>query len=97
MSESQDLLIELLEKIVQELKQARIYEGKAMGKTKKDGLELLDTPGILWPKFENREVGFHLAMTGAIKDEILPFGRSCLHFSFENGIFRKMVCATREI
>lgn len=38
----------------------------------KDGLELLDTPGILWPKFENREVGFHLAMTGAIKDEILP-------------------------
>ena len=38
----------------------------------KDGLELLDTPGILWPKFENREVGFHLAMTGAIRDEILP-------------------------
>lgn len=38
----------------------------------KEGLELLDTPGILWPKFENEDVGFKLAMTGAIKDEILP-------------------------
>lgn len=35
------------------------------------GLELLDTPGILWPKFEDPEVGFKLAVTGAIKDEIL--------------------------
>lgn len=38
----------------------------------KDGLELLDTPGILWPKFENDEVGQNLAITGAIRDEILP-------------------------
>ena len=38
----------------------------------KDGLELLDTPGILWPKFENEEVGMNLAICGAIKDEILP-------------------------
>lgn len=35
-------------------------------------LELLDTPGVLWPKFENPEVGFNLALTGAIKDNILP-------------------------
>jgi len=35
------------------------------------GLELLDTPGILWPKFEDPEVGFRLAVTGAIKDEII--------------------------
>lgn len=35
------------------------------------GLELLDTPGILWPKFEDPEVGFRLAITGAIKDEII--------------------------
>ena len=35
-------------------------------------LELLDTPGILWPKFEDPTVGFHLALTGAIRDEILP-------------------------
>lgn len=36
-----------------------------------DRLELLDTPGILWPKFEDQMVGYRLAATGAIKDEIL--------------------------
>ena len=35
------------------------------------GLELLDTPGILWPKFEDERVGLNLAYTGAVKDEIL--------------------------
>lgn len=35
-------------------------------------LEFLDTPGVLWPKFEDQKVGIHLALTGAIKDEILP-------------------------
>ena len=34
-------------------------------------LELLDTPGILWPKFEDQKVGLYLAFTGAIKDDIL--------------------------
>ncbi|MDK8638667.1 ribosome biogenesis GTPase YlqF [Niallia taxi] len=34
-------------------------------------LELLDTPGILWPKFEDQSVGLKLALTGAIKDTIL--------------------------
>ena len=34
-------------------------------------LELLDTPGVLWPKFEDPEVGFKLALTGAIKDSVL--------------------------
>ena len=34
-------------------------------------IELLDTPGVLWPKFEDEKVGIHLALTGAIKDEIL--------------------------
>ncbi|WP_044731734.1 ribosome biogenesis GTPase YlqF [Geobacillus kaustophilus] len=34
-------------------------------------MELLDTPGILWPKFEDENVGYKLAVTGAIKDEIL--------------------------
>jgi ribosome biogenesis GTPase A len=37
----------------------------------KGGIELLDTPGILWPKFEEEQVGINLAFTGAIKDEIL--------------------------
>ena len=36
-----------------------------------DGLELLDTPGILPPKFENQEIALKLAFTGAIRDEIL--------------------------
>lgn len=38
----------------------------------KEGMELLDTPGILWPKFESETVGINLAITGAIRDEILP-------------------------
>ena len=37
----------------------------------KHGLDLLDTPGVLWPKFEDRIVGENLAITGAIKDMIL--------------------------
>ena len=37
----------------------------------KGDLELLDTPGILWPKFEDKDVGYNLAFTGAIKDELL--------------------------
>ena len=35
------------------------------------GLDLLDMPGVLWPKFEDERVGQNLAMTGAIKDQIL--------------------------
>lgn len=35
------------------------------------GLDLLDTPGILWPKFEDQTVGMHLAFTGAVKDEVV--------------------------
>lgn len=34
-------------------------------------LELLDTPGILWPKFEDQQVGMHLAMIGSMNDEVL--------------------------
>ncbi|QHW30087.1 ribosome biogenesis GTPase YlqF [Paenibacillus rhizovicinus] len=34
-------------------------------------MELLDTPGILWPKFEDQLVGFKLAMTGAIREQVL--------------------------
>lgn len=35
------------------------------------GVELLDTPGILWPKFEDQEVGVRLALVGSVKDDIL--------------------------
>lgn len=37
----------------------------------KVGVELLDTPGVLWPKFEDKDVALNLAFTGAIKDEIM--------------------------
>jgi len=37
----------------------------------KDGVELLDMPGVLWPKFEDKLVGEHLAFTGAVKDDII--------------------------
>ena len=36
-----------------------------------DKIELLDTPGVLWPKFESEEVALHLAFTGTIKEDIL--------------------------
>lgn len=61
------------------------YAGKACAKTgNKPGVtkgkqwirlnknvELLDTPGILWPKFDNQEVGMRLAMIGSMNDEVL--------------------------
>ena len=39
--------------------------------TLENGLELLDTPGILWPRFDDPQVGENLAFTGAVRDEIL--------------------------
>ncbi|MEG2353268.1 MAG: ribosome biogenesis GTPase YlqF [Clostridium sp.] len=37
----------------------------------KVGIEMLDTPGVLWPKFQDQEIALNLALTGAIKDEIM--------------------------
>ena len=37
-----------------------------------NNIELLDTPGVLWPKFESEEVALNLCFTGTIKDDILP-------------------------
>lgn len=45
--------------------------------TLKNGMELLDTPGILWPKFEDKDVALKLAFTGAIKDEVLDVEELC--------------------
>jgi len=47
-----------------------VTRGKQWIRIKKD-MELLDTPGILWPKFEDREVGLKLAFIGSINDEII--------------------------
>lgn len=42
------------------------------------GIELLDTPGVLWPKFEDPEVGKKLAFTGAVKDAVVDIESLCL-------------------
>lgn len=70
------------------------YTGKASAKTgdkpgvtrskqwikiKKD-FELLDTPGILWPKFDDKQVGLKLAFTGAINDEIIDIEQLAAEF-----------------
>ena len=47
-----------------------VTKGKQWIKLNKN-LELLDTPGILWPKFEDQQIGLRLAMAGSINDEIL--------------------------
>ena len=52
-----------------------------------ENIELLDTPGVLWPKFESEEVGLKLAYTGTIKDdviEIIEVGFSLLKYLIEN-------------
>lgn len=49
---------------------AGVTRGKQWVRVKKD-FELLDTPGILWPKFEDQSVGLKLAFTGAMNDDIL--------------------------
>ena len=44
------------------------------------GFELLDTPGVLWPKFEDKAVGEKLAFTGAVKDEIIDIEHLAARF-----------------
>lgn len=51
-------------------------------------LELLDTPGILWPKFDDDDVAYRLALTGAIKDNILPIDEIVIYgFKFLNQFY----------
>ncbi|WP_215114530.1 ribosome biogenesis GTPase YlqF [Exiguobacterium sp. s70] len=52
-------------------------------KMKGGEMELLDTPGILWPKFEDQMVGYRLAATGAIKDDILNLDDIALYTARE--------------
>ena len=54
-----------------------------------DGIELLDTPGVLWPKLEDEKVALNLAYTGTIKDDVLEtieVGFSLLKFLIENNL-----------
>ncbi len=64
-------------------KQQQWIEGNA--------LQLLDTPGILWPKFEDEEVGKKLSLTGAIKDSIVHLDEVAiygLNFLIQNDLAR---------
>lgn len=61
------------------IKSNRLEVGNKPGVTKKkqwisvnDKINLLDTPGVLWPKFEDNNVALNLAFTGTIKDDVLP-------------------------
>ena len=61
-------------------------------------IELLDTPGVLWPKFESEEVALHLCFTGSIKEEILDKLEIAYHltkFLLEN--YRKKLCERYKI
>lgn len=52
--------------------------------------ELLDSPGILWPRLEEETVAINLALTGAIKDEILPKDELCIYaMKFLNTYYQK--------
>ena len=56
-------------------------------------VELLDTPGVLWPKFESEEVALHLAFTGTIKEDVLEkteIAYSLVKFLLENA--RENLC-----
>lgn len=56
-------------------------------------VELLDTPGVLWPKFESEEVGLNLAFTGTIKEDILQrteIAYQLIKFLLNN--YRKNLC-----
>ena len=75
-------------------KNNRLEVGNKPGVTRKkqwirvnENIELLDTPGVLWPKFEQKEVALNLAFTGTIKDDILDrveIGYQFLKFMLEN-------------
>ncbi|MBS4177141.1 ribosome biogenesis GTPase YlqF [Lederbergia citrea] len=62
-------------------------------------LELLDTPGILWPKFEDPETGYKLALTGAIKDTLLNmqdiavFGLNFLQTNYPDRLMERYALA----
>ncbi|MCL2676485.1 MAG: ribosome biogenesis GTPase YlqF [Streptococcaceae bacterium] len=79
-----------------------VTKGQQWLRTNKD-LELLDTPGILWPKFEDHQVGLKLALTGAIKDQLLPmddvtiFGLSYFIEHYQDAISKRFNCSDDDL
>ena len=67
-------------------KNSRLEVGNKPGVTKRkqwirvnEKIELLDTPGVLWPKFESEEIAFKLASMTIIKEEVLPLDEVCIY------------------
>lgn len=59
-----------------------------------DGAQLLDTPGVLWPKFEDRTVALHLAFTGAIRDRVLDLEEMAMALLCTlRGSYAALLCA----
>ena len=59
-----------------------------------DGAQLLDTPGVLWPKFEDRTVALHLAFTGAIRDRVLDLEEMAMALLCTlRGSYAPLLCA----
>lgn len=57
-------------------------------------IEILDTPGILWPKFENQQIGKNLAYIGSIRDEIMDVETlACNLLEFLRDTYDAMLCA----
>lgn len=57
-------------------------------------IEILDTPGILWPKFENQQIGLNLAFIGSIRDEIMDVETlACKLLEFLRDNYCDMLCA----
>ena len=69
-----------------------VTKGKQWIKLNK-GLELLDTPGILWPRFEDQATGMRLAFIGSINDEILVMEELATDFiAYLAGIYPDIIC-----
>lgn len=74
-----------------------VTKGKQWIKLSK-GLELLDTPGILWPKFEDQEIGMKLAFIGSINDEILiPEELACDFIDYINSNYPSLIYDTYQL
>ena len=54
-----------------------------------DKIDLIDTPGVLWPKFEDREVALNLASMTIIKEEVLPLDEVAIHILEKLNLFYK--------
>ena len=64
---------------------AGVTKGQQWIKWPAGEMDLLDTPGILWPKFEDQDVGYRFAATGSIKEEILTAGCCILYCEADGG------------